>query len=152
MSPSQIDPKILTTKKQAVREMLLGIERLPLESLGAFTADDRMVAAGESYLRRALEALLDLGRHVLAKGFGIPVPEYAAIADSLRKVDILTSEQATTLKKMAQYRNRMVHFYYEASSEELYENLTEHRGDFDTIPEAIDTWLAQHPDKLRQEL
>ena len=28
-----------------------------------------MVAAGESYLRRTLEALLDISRHVLAKGF-----------------------------------------------------------------------------------
>jgi uncharacterized protein YutE (UPF0331/DUF86 family) len=152
VSPSQIDPKVLATKKEAIREMLRGIETLPLESLDAFTADDRMVAAGESYLRRALEALLDLGRHVLAKGFGIPVPEYAAIADSLRKVDILTAGQTGTLRKMARYRNRMVHFYYEISSEELYANLTEHVGDFDTMLEALDRWLSEHPSKLRQEL
>lgn len=37
-----------------------------------------MVAAGESFLRRALEVLLDLGRHVLAKGFGRVVPEYVS--------------------------------------------------------------------------
>lgn len=30
-----------------------------------------MVAAGESFLRRGLEALFDLGRHVLAKGFDV---------------------------------------------------------------------------------
>ena len=48
-----------------------GVGSLPLADLQAFTADPRMVAtAGDSYLRRALEALLDLGRHVLAKGFG----------------------------------------------------------------------------------
>jgi len=35
-------------------------------------SDPRNVASAESYLRRGLEALLDLGRHLLAKGFAWP--------------------------------------------------------------------------------
>ena len=54
-------------------------------SAAEFTADPRMMAAGESFLRRSLEGLLDLGRHVLAKGFGKVVPDYAAIADELNR-------------------------------------------------------------------
>lgn len=152
MSPSQIDPKVVASKKQLIREMLQGAEKLPLDSLESFTSDERMVAAGESYLRRSLEALLDLGRHVLAKGFGRPVPEYAAIADALREVDILRVEHAATLRRMARYRNRMVHGYDEVTPEELYRNLTERLGDFDAILGAIDRWLAEHPEKVRQEL
>jgi hypothetical protein len=45
---------------------------MPVSStdLAAFTADPRMVAAADSYLRRTLEAVLDPGRHILSKGFG----------------------------------------------------------------------------------
>jgi len=152
MSPTFIDPKVVAAKSGAIRAMLDGIARLPLESLDAFTADPRMVAAGESYLRRALEALLDLGRHVLAKGFGRPVPEYAAIADALGEGGVLSSERAAVLRKMAKYRNRMVHFYDEVSTEELYEILTVHRSDVEAGLAAIEAWLADHPDKIRSEL
>ena len=81
--------------------------------LGHFTADPRMVAAGDSYLRLALEALLDLARHVLAKGFGRGPAEYAEVARQLGEVGVVGPELAGTLGKMARYRNRMVHFYDE---------------------------------------
>lgn len=132
--------------------MLQGIATLPLESLDAFTSDPRMVAAAESYLRRALEALLDLGRHLLAKGFGQPVAEYANIADALGKANVLSTEQAATLRQMAKYRNRMVHFYDEITREELYQILTKRLEDFDELLGAIDRWLASHPEKVRSEL
>ncbi len=66
MTPSRVRRVVLADKIAVVRRMIDGIRSLPLESLRSFTADPRMVAAGDSYLRRALEALLDLCRHVLA--------------------------------------------------------------------------------------
>lgn len=83
MSPSKIRLQSVTAKAELIREMLAGIETLPLASQAEFSADVRMVAAGESFLRRSLEGLLDLGRHVLSKGFGKVVPDYAAVADEL---------------------------------------------------------------------
>ena len=70
MSPGLISRVVVAGKTAAIRRMRDGIRSLPLGDLAAFTADPRMVAAGDSYLRRALEALLDLARPVLAKGFG----------------------------------------------------------------------------------
>jgi hypothetical protein len=58
MSPGSINRAIVADKVGAVRRMLDGIQSLPLDDLGAFTRDPRMVAAADSYLRRALEALL----------------------------------------------------------------------------------------------
>ena len=54
--------------------MVSEIRALPLSDKEAFFSDRRDVWAAESCLRRALEALLDLGRHILAKGYGIPEP------------------------------------------------------------------------------
>ena len=64
-----------------------------------------MVATGESYLRRALEALLDLARHVLAKGFARGPAEHAEVARQLGEVGVVTGRQSQRLVLMARYRN-----------------------------------------------
>jgi uncharacterized protein YutE (UPF0331/DUF86 family) len=152
MSPSKIRLKTVTAKSELIREMLAGIETLPLASETEFFADTRMVAAGESFLRRALEALLDLGRHVLAKGFGKVTPEYAAVADELEAQGIVAQENAAKLRLMARYRNRMVHFYDEITSRELYGILTRERGDVGEILTSIQHWLDAHPELCDTEL
>lgn len=105
MSPSKIRLKIVTAKAELIREMLAAIETLPLASEAELSADVRMMAAGESFLRRSLEGLLDLGRHVLSKGFGKVVPDYAAerfmILRRLRSVRRRSSHQV-------EYRNYFV--------------------------------------------
>lgn len=145
MSPGKIRLKTVTAKVELIREMLAGIETLPLASEAEFCADSRMVAAGESFLRRSLAGLLDLGRHVLSKGFGKVVPDYAAVADELAAQGILPPENAARLRLMARYRNRMVYFYDDVTPGELYGILARERGDVEEILAAIQRWLAAHP-------
>ena len=96
-----------------------------------------MVAAGDSYLRRALEALLDLARHVLAKGFGRAPAEYAEVARQLGEVGVVNAALAARLGVMARYRNRMVHFYDEITETELFGILTGELADIETSITAI---------------
>jgi uncharacterized protein YutE (UPF0331/DUF86 family) len=152
MNPGKIRQKTVADKAQRVREMLAAISSLPLASVAELTSDPRMAAAGESFLRRALEGLLDLGRHVLAKGFGKVVPEYAAIADELAAQGVLAGDDARKLRSMARYRNRMVHFYDDITPTELYKILTEERGDVEAVLAAIVAWLADHPEVSTEEL
>lgn len=152
MNPSKIRLKTVTAKAELVREMLAAIETLPLASEAEFIADPRMVAAGESFLRRSLEGLLDLGRHVLAKGFGKVVPDYATVADELRAQGILPPERAAKLKLMARYRNRMVHFYDDVTPRELYGILTDERTDVEEVLATIQRWLSEHPAACDDEL
>jgi uncharacterized protein YutE (UPF0331/DUF86 family) len=148
MSPSRIRESVVAAKAALVRDMLAAIETLPLAGLEDFVADRRMVAAGESFLRRGLEALLDIGRHVLAKGFGVPAVEYKEIARSLAEHGVLGAADAERLTRMAGYRNRLVHFYDEVSAAELYEILTGHRDDVAGVLAAIESWLAEHPERV----
>lgn len=120
MTPSKVRAKIVAERTSWIRAMLKGLRSLPGDSLEAFRADPRTVAAAESYLRRALEALLDLGRHILAKGFGRAVVEYKDIPIGLRDDGVLTESESGLLREMAGYRNRMVHFYSEVTPEELF--------------------------------
>jgi hypothetical protein len=52
---------VITERSAWIKEMLASLKALPLQSLEAFRADSRNIAAAESYLRRALEAFFDLG-------------------------------------------------------------------------------------------
>ena len=107
-----------------------------------------MVAAGESYLRRALEALLDIARHVLAKGFARGPSEYVEVARQLGEVRVVSPAQAERLVRMARYRNRMVHVYDQVTAPELYELLARRQQDIEEMLGAITDWMAGHADRV----
>lgn len=124
--------------------MLSQIRSLPLADRNEFFADHRNHLACESCLRRSLEALLDLGRHILAKGFGIAVEEYKAIGPALEKEGIILREDSALFKVLAGYRNRMVHFYHEISEQEIYEICSEQLKDVEHLVQVIKEWLQKH--------
>ena len=152
MTPSKLRAKTIVDRIGIVRSMLDNLRMVPLGSPGEFTSDPRNAPAAESYLRRALEALMDLGRHILAKGFGRGVSEYKKVGTELGDVGVLGRDEAALFRKMAGYRNRMVHLYDEVTTEELYQICAEHLNDFDLVIEAIMTWLRQNPEKLDTEI
>ncbi|RLC77355.1 MAG: hypothetical protein DRI61_11725, partial [Chloroflexi bacterium] len=85
MSPGEISKRVVLDRIAWIEQMLEDIRSLPLDNWEQFFADKRNVWTAESCLRRALEALLDLGRHILAKGFGVGVSEYKEVAVKLRE-------------------------------------------------------------------
>jgi uncharacterized protein YutE (UPF0331/DUF86 family) len=146
LTKGKLRAELLAERAARVRDMLTGLRAIPLESLEAFTSDPRNSASAESYLRRALEGMLDLGRHVLAKGFGRAAIEYKEIADGLAEVGVLDEASRLRLREMAGYRNRMVHFYDEITREELFQICSEELGDIEATIESILGWIARHPE------
>jgi uncharacterized protein YutE (UPF0331/DUF86 family) len=152
MTPGNISKRTVTDRLAWIYQMADEIRALPLSDRTAFFADRRNLWAAESCLRRALEALFDLGRHILAKGFGAGVTEYKEIAVTLRTQGVLSDEDATLLRMMAGYRNRMVHFYHEIQADELYEICSSQLSDVEKLASAYRTWLQQHPEYLDESL
>ena len=64
MVPAQLRAKIVLERLRWIRRMIASIRALPLDSRVEFAEDSRTPAAAESYLRRCLEALLDLATSV----------------------------------------------------------------------------------------
>jgi len=95
-----------------------------------FLEDPRNVGAAESFMRRALEAVFDVGRHILARtGHSNLAKEYRSIAYALGSLRVVPESYVATLVRMAGYRNRMVHFYHEVSPAELREIIRDRRDD-----------------------
>lgn len=152
MTPSQLRAKVIAERVAWINRMLANLRRLPSDSYDTFRSDPRNIAAAESYLRRALEALLDLGRHVLAKGFGLAVAEYKDVAMNLVQLGVLDQKKGDLLRQMAGYRNRLVHFYHEISDQELYEISTARLNDIEMLLAAMTDWMKSHPEMINQSL
>lgn len=152
MTEGVISRRIVADRIAWIHEMLAEIRTLPLGSRALFFADRRNVWTAESCLRRALEALLDLGRHILAKGFAVGTSEYKEIARRLVEKGVLEESVGRTLQTLAGYRNRLVHFYHEVSREELYHICRDQLEDVHIVLEHIKAWLLRNPQRMDNAL
>jgi uncharacterized protein YutE (UPF0331/DUF86 family) len=121
--------------------------RVAKRSRGEFLADERNPAAAESFLRRSIEAMFDISRHILSKSYEFKSLEYKDVAQALGAKKIVSPEYADTLVKMAGYRNRMVHYYKEIKPDELYDILQKDLGDIERFLVEIEKFLQNY---LRQ--
>jgi len=152
MTPGKVSKRILADRADWIRRMVAEIRNLPLESVSSFSSDKRNIWAAESCLRRSLEALLDLGRHILSKGFAKGVTEYKQIAEELGDQGVLSPENTEILRILAGFRNRMVHFYDEVTTEELYTICSNELNDVLTVLDALLDWIKANPDKIDDTL
>ncbi len=98
-------------------------------------------------LHRALEAILDIGTHILSRIPGARPSSYKEIPRLLEKNKIIPSDFALNeFTKMAGYRNRMVHFYGEVTEKEIYNIIQEELRDFSTFCAYIES-LLKDPQK-----
>ena len=144
MSPGDIDSKVVSQRVFWISQMIDSLKDLHLEEKTAFLADRHKIAAAESYLRRALEALFDIGRHILAKRFAYPAAEYKEIAKGLSDNKVLVEKEAELMRKMAGYRNRMVQFYHEITPEELHEICLHHHSEIKLLVDKLVQWIKEH--------
>lgn len=152
MTPTTARKRTVAQRVDYVSQMVSEIRRLPLETWEVFSAEKKNIWAAESCLRRALEALLDLGRHLLAKCFAKGVTEYKQIAEELEKEKVLTPENAALLRTLAGYRNRMVHFYDEITPKELYTLCNEQLDDLLIVRDAYLNWIRANPERVDETL
>ena len=147
MTPTSLRMEVVTDRAAWTRNMLAGLRALPLGDKSAFLRTPETAAAAESYLRRALESLLDLGRHLLAKRFGVAAVEYREIAVKLGELGVLSPEESVLMRDMAGYRNRMVHFYDEITVDELFDIAADRLPDVDRVLDALLGWIRENIDK-----
>ncbi|MDK2854962.1 MAG: hypothetical protein PWQ86_175 [Bacillota bacterium] len=119
------------------------LEKLAQIDRQEFVSNKIIVAAAESYLRRSLEVVFDIGRHILAKsGLVDLASEYKTIARGLVSKGVVAPELGEKLTQMAGYRNRLVHLYHQVTDEELYEIISHDLPDFRAFLHAIKNILA----------
>ncbi len=140
---SKLNTKLIEDRLGFIVESIVKLERLSHIEETDFISNDRPAIA-ESYLRRSLEAMFDIGRHILAKTAGKAVVEYKQIALTLGHKGVITKEFSERLMLMAGYRNRLVHFYHEVTDKELYQILKINLSDIKNFVKEIKTFIEKY--------
>lgn len=127
-----------------LNEYVLQLNQLAHTEEHQFCQDKIRSAAAESYLRRALEVVFDIGRHILAKSsFADLAMEYKSIARGLAQQGIVPEELGEKLVQMAGYRNRLVHLYHQITDKELLNIISENLDDFRLFSDSIKQFLRK---------
>lgn len=138
MTATGVRLKLVRERLQAVTEQLDALQALPQASKEDFLADRRNPDAAESNLRRVLEALFDVARHLLSKAHGLGALEYKKVARLTGEKGLLTDpELKRRFVEIAGFRNRLTHYYHEVTPEELYEVTTSGIEDLEALREAL---------------
>ncbi len=136
-----INRDLIEQRLALMTDYLGKLEHLAAENPRQFV-EDYHAAASESYLRRALEALFDIGRHLLAKsGFTDLAAEYKGISRGLVQIGAVSEALGERLVQMAGYRNRLVHLYDRISDDELHLIVTSRLGDLREFIRAIRDYI-----------
>lgn len=94
-------------------------------------------------LQLAIEACIEIGTHICAAdALGVP-SSYAETFNFLENAGILDPDLAADLRAMARFRNRIVHFYWQMDTGEVYRILQERLDDFHRYLKAIEEYLSQ---------
>ncbi len=130
MEKLEVDKKIILERIDIIKKSLEKLEELQPLSPGRFILDKNFAVA-EHYLRYALEATFDICAHILSRIPGAQVDEYKKMAIEMGKQKIISMDfTEAKLYKMAGYRNRLTHFYFEVTPEEMYDIIQNNLDDF----------------------
>ncbi|MBI3599088.1 MAG: DUF86 domain-containing protein [Nitrospinae bacterium] len=144
----------LTLDKDTILKRINGIQNEigEMEKLSRIPFEEFKEGVGfklaQFHLHRSLEGVFHIGAHILSRIPGGQVSEYKEMAMKLGEYNIVDRDFAnTTLKNMAGYRNRIVHFYAEISPEEIYRIINNNLGDFDIFLKGVKRVLG-NPEKF----
>lgn len=130
MKHLKIEREIILDRISIIENSLRKLENLKSLTLNKFL-DGENFAIAEHYLRYALEATFDICAHVLSRIPGVRIEEYKQMAVEMGRQKIVPMDFAEeNLYKMAGYRNRLTHFYFEISPKEMREIIQNKLGDF----------------------
>lgn len=117
-----------------IQENITALKEFSFMPLKEFKADRKNYGLCEHHLRRALEGVLTIGAHILSR-LPAKTKDYQEIILSLGKLGIVPEDFAEKNKRLASYRNRMTHIYWEISSDEIYKITKEHLKDIEKFCE-----------------
>lgn len=100
-----------------------------------FINDETKIAAAERILQLAIETCLNIGNRILSLAQSdseILIPEnYSDIFRMLVRLQIIDPDKLENFLKMARFRNRLVHIYWNIDSALLHTYLKENISDFE---------------------
>ena len=135
-------------KVEGILENLRGyVEKLKhLASLSReeFLSDFTKVESAKHLFQVSVESCIDVSNHIIASERFRAPKSYAETFEILAEQGAIEKDFLPTLRQMVQFRNRLVHLYWEVDAEVIYDLLQKNLGDFETFTSQIVRFLSDH--------
>jgi uncharacterized protein YutE (UPF0331/DUF86 family) len=128
---------------QRLEANLTILRDLAAEPLEQFLQDPRLHGSAERYLQVSVEICLDVTRHLVATENLGEANTHAEAFERLAQAGIIPPEFVLTGQRMAGFRNRLVHLYWDVEEAVVYDVLQNRMGDFDSFRGYVLTHLIQ---------
>lgn len=90
---------------------------------------------------QAIEAVGGVCVHIAAKKFNRGVSAFGECFEIMEKEGVLEKTLADKLRKMAKFRNKLIHRYWEIEDKNILEYARKDLGDFEDFIRAVDKLL-----------
>ena len=137
------NPEVVRDRESRIRMYLVDLRAFASIPESAFLANRERQYAVLHALQLSIEATVEIATHICAAdALGTP-SSYAEAFDLIERAGIVDAELAEDLRRMARFRNRIVHFYGQIDLPLVYRLLQERLGDFDRYLVAVERYLAR---------
>ena len=136
-----VRPEVIRKRLNKLDEYLSILYNMRKYSFDDFTSDPECYGSAERFLHLSIEAILDMGNHVIADSdLGI-VNWYSDIPAILEKDGYIDSRMKKEWLQMIGFRNTLVHDYVEIDRRIVYDVLQNHIEDFEKIKRVFAQFL-----------
>jgi uncharacterized protein YutE (UPF0331/DUF86 family) len=140
-----VDSAKLRSHVDYVRSNVRKLEQLRKSGRTQFLEDDMAQAAAARWLQTTIEAVIDMGNHIVAReGLGVP-RAYSETMEIMLREGVLPDDRRDAFLAMVRFRNRVVHLYDEVHPDDIWTIIEHDLGDFDVFIAAIATRYFDKP-------
>lgn len=136
-----VNPEVLRKRLQKMAEYLRVLEHARDYTLEEFTSNPERYGSAERFLQLAIEALNDMGNHIIADNELGVVNRSSDIPRILAQNSGLDDGLCELWIKMIGFRNILVHDYLDVDRDIVYEVLQQHLGDLRSIQGYLSRFL-----------
>lgn len=137
----------LVSQLRYLRKYLLHLKKMTAKSKEEYLADEIYKAATERYLQLAIETCINIANRIIALEqfrHNLTPPEtYAEVFEKMQTIGLLPEDLTTRLKKMAQFRNKLVHGYWQIDDELVYQILQDDLGDIEIFCKIVTEYITK---------
>ncbi len=133
--------EVLRKRLNKLDEHLEILHRLQRYNFETFTNDPEHYGSAERFLHLTIEALTDIGNHIIADLALGTVNSYRDIPEILVEHGYIEHELAATWIKMIGFRNVLVHEYLDIDRRIVYDILQTRLGDFEALRQIFAQFL-----------
>lgn len=137
-----VSPDVVRKRLRLLEGYLKKLKRIrETTDLAKFLADDDLQDIVDRNFQLAIEAVLDIGQHIIASSGWELIDDYADVFAVLEKHKVISTDLAERVEKMAGFRNILVHEYADIEHSQVFEALQNNLKDLEGLTQAYQEFL-----------